>query len=283
MTRKRAKRLLSHVLLARYRARNRYSRTMLTGTEPVVVSLTTFGARADVVYAAIESIGTGRAKPRRIVLWLDDPRITENLPASLRRLEGRGLEIRLTDNLGPHTKYYPSLSLDGVAGLPLVTADDDIIYPRRWLADLLATANDHPGEVCCHRAFVVATRGTGVAPYSTWPNCRSTQATVTNFATGVSGVLYPPTMLEELRRRGTAFMATTPKADDVWLHWVALRAGIPIRQVRPVPHHFPFIPGTQEVGLVNENVAEGANDRWISQVYDETDAATLTAAGAPAR
>lgn len=78
-------------------------------------------------------------------------------------------------------------------------------------------------------------------------------------------------------------MATTPKADDVWLHWVALRAGIPIRQVRPVPHHFPFIPGTQEVGLVNENVAEGANDRWISQVYDETDAATLTAAGAPAR
>ena len=283
MVRKRAKRLWSHVLFAWYRARNRFSRAILTGTAPTVVSLTTFGTRAEVAYVAIESIGAGRVRPRRLVLWLDDPRIVENLPSSLRRLERRGLEIRLTDNLGPHTKYYPSLTLEGTDGLPLVTADDDILYPRRWLADLLAASEAHPAEICCHRAFVVATRGADLAPYSTWPNCRTTQARPMNFATGVSGVLYPPAMLAALRRRGTAFMATTPKADDVWLHWVALREGIPVRQVRPKPRHFPFIPGTQEVGLVNQNVGEGANDRWIAATYDETDVARLVAAGAPER
>jgi len=281
--RKRAKRLASHLWFAWYRARNRFSRAMLTGTAPTVVSLTTFGTRADVVYVAIESIGAGRVRPRRLVLWLDDPRIIDNLPATLRRLQRRGLEIHLTDNLGPHTKYYPSLTLEGIDGLPLVTADDDILYPHGWLADLLAASRAHPAEVCCHRAFVVATRGTGLAPYSTWPNCRTTQAGPMNFATGVSGVLYPPAMLAALRGRGTAFMATTPKADDVWLHWVALREGIPVRQVRPKPRHFPFIPGTQEVGLVNQNVGEGANDRWIAATYDETDVARLVAAGAPER
>ena len=53
----------------------------------------------------------------------------ESRPESLRRLERRGLEVRLTQNYGPHTKYYPSLA-DAIAdGLPLVTADDDILYP----------------------------------------------------------------------------------------------------------------------------------------------------------
>lgn len=279
--RKLGKRALSHALLAALRVRNIVGRRSVVGDAPVVVSLTTYGQRASSVWAAVESIGAGSVRPQRLVLWLDDARIHAALPPSLRRLEKRGLEVRLTENLGPHTKYYPTLALTADQPVSLVTADDDILYPRTWLAELLDAARRHPGEVVCHRAFVVRVDADHLAPYASWPNCRSDRPSPTHFATGVSGVLYPPLMQAELRERGTAFMASTPKADDVWLHWVALRAGVGVRQVRSTPRHFPFIPGTQAGGLVNANVGEAMNDRWISQVYDATDARALAEAGAP--
>lgn len=165
--------------------------------------------------------------------------------------------------------------------MSLVTCDDDILYPRHWLADLIDASKQNPATVCCHRAFVVGLRGGQISPYSTWPNCRTTEPSVTNFATGVSGVFYPPAMLDALRERGLVFIDKTLKADDVWLHWVALRNQIPIHQVNSQPRHFPTIPGSQATGLVHSNVGAAANDRWIAQVYDRDDYVALDRAGAP--
>jgi hypothetical protein len=281
--RKRAKRAQSHVWLAWLKAVNDRSRRSVLGDSEVIVSLTTFGSRLDSVAYTIEAIGAGTARPRRMVLWLDDPQAYTNRPPSLRRLEARGLDVRLTENLGPHTKYFPVLESAVTSGLPVVTADDDILYPRSWLSDLLSAASEHPTVISCYRASVVALTAdrSGVASYSDWPRCTDTETSTARFATGVSGVYYPPTMLRELRRRGTAFVDTCLKADDIWLHWVALRAAIPVRQIAVKPRHFPLIPGTQDQTLMAGNVAQGRNDDYIAGLYDAEDIAHLAAAGAP--
>jgi hypothetical protein len=279
--RKRVKRARSHVWSAWLRAVNARSTRSVLGTADVVVSLTTFGTRLDSVAVTIESIAAGTRRPRRLVLWLDDAQAFASRPAALRRLEGRGLEVILTENYGPHTKYFPALDGAIDAGLPLVTADDDILYPRWWLAGLLTAAADHPAAVNCYRASVVAVTGGRLAPYERWPRCTDTMTSVARFGTGVSGVHYPVIMLEELRRRGTAFVDVCLKADDIWLHWVALRAGIPIRQIAPTARHFPIIPGTQEQSLMADNVGRGQNDGYIAGLYDEGDVTALVAAGAP--
>lgn len=279
--RKRAKRGQSHVWLAWLMAVNARSRRTVLGDAEVIVSMTTFGARLSSVAYTIETIGAGRARPRRIVLWLDDAEQHANRPASLRRLEARGLEVRLTENLGPHTKYFPVLDDAVAAGLPVVTADDDILYPRSWLSRLLAAAAAHPTAVNCYRASVISLSGDRVASYDDWPRCTDTEVSVARFGTGVSGVHYPLTMLDELRRRGTAFVDLCLKADDIWLHWVALRAGIPVRQIDARPRHFPLVPGTQEHSLMATNVARRRNDEYVANLYDSDDVAALAAAGAP--
>lgn len=280
--RKRVKRTYSHLWLMLLRARNATATTAVTGETPVVVSLTTFGKRLSTVAYAVESIGKGTRLPRRLILWLDDPDAFENRPMSVRRLEQRGLEVRLTSNYGPHTKYYPALSTVLAEGLPLVTADDDILYPRTWLARLLDAAVAHPEQVNCYRASVVTVQGEQLAPYVSWPRCTDTVASVTRFATGVSGVFYPRSMLVALHDHGDAFMQSCSRADDLWLHWVALNTGVEVRQISARPRHFPYIPGTQDVGLVNDNVQGGSNDAQIANLYSAGDAATLVAAGAPA-
>jgi hypothetical protein len=206
---------------------------------------------------------------------MDDAEGYADRPAALRRLELRGLEVRLTENYGPHTKYYPSLPLALAEELPLVTADDDILYPPSWLDRLLRAGKAYPDVVSCYRASVIFTAGHRPAPYSSWPRCRSTRTSLSHFATGVSGVYYPVAMLHALTGRGTQFMTHCPKADDIWLHWVALQERIGIRQISSTPRHFPYIPGTQEHTLVAENVLQGANDVSIAALYTPDDVGSL--------
>lgn len=276
--RKKAKRAWSHVWLAGLRLRNRVSSASVLGAVPVLVSLTSYGTRVATVAYAIESIAAGRARPRRLVLWLDDRAQYDDRPAAVRRLEARGLEVRLTENWGPHKKYFPALPLALDDGLALATVDDDTLYPPSWLSGLDAAAQAAPDEVLCYRANIVQVDREGMAPYATWPRCRDTTSSVALFATGVSGVWYPLGMLRALQDRGTAFVRYAPRADDIWLHWVALRAGIRVRQLSATPRNFPYIPGTQTKTLVQENVDRGGNDRLVAGLYEASDIAALAGA-----
>ncbi|MHA7155251.1 hypothetical protein [Arthrobacter sp. TMN-50] len=270
--RKGARRLRNILLWCYLAVRNVVVREKITGSTPVVVSITTYGRRIDAAAIAIESIARGNTKPSRIILWLDDPARHASRPAALRRLEARGLEVLLTSNLGPHTKYFPYVQSVQDHRFPLVTADDDIMYPINWLRRLHLAYLDHPTSINCHWASRILLGDGSVRSYHTWPNCSDTRADFSNVALGVSGVIYPPAMLEELAKRGTAFLDLSPTADDIWLHWVALQAGYPARQISPTPRHFGLIPGTQEEALMKSNNVEGSgNDAWIRGLYSASD------------
>jgi hypothetical protein len=275
-TRRRRRHFHSTLLLWRLILRNARTSVPVVGDAPAVVSLTSFGRRIDQVAYAIESIAGGSVRPRRLILWLDEPLSLGDLPPALLRLQSRGLEIRETVDHGPHKKYFPYATSESAHTLPLVTADDDVLYPRSWLAGLLSAYTALPDAVHCYRANVAMAQDGAFLPYTEWPRCTTTRASRAHFATGVSGVLYPPMMLKDLARRGTAFVEAAPTADDIWLHWVALRLGLPVCQVAARPVHFPLIRGSQETSLTAANVQGGGNDRWIRGLYDEGDVLIVT-------
>ncbi len=220
-------------LRPRLLVRNHKSAESVIGSAAANVSLTSYGKRISTVWQTIETIGAGTVKPRRLILWLDDRDVYLDPPATLKRLQTRGLEIRHCRDYGPHKKYFPYVNevLPDEPACTLVTADDDVYYPPTWLAELLAA--HRPGEVTAFRARI---RSDGA--YRTWPMCTTTEASETVFATGVSGVAYPPELLGVLRDRGEAFANVCPRADDYWLHYAAVATGIPIRQVRDVAAYF---------------------------------------------
>ena len=281
--RKRAKRVLAVVWGICLQVCNRWRKGSVLGSASVAVSLTSHGDRIENVALTVESIASGSVRPGRLVLWLDDAARFASLPASLRRLQRRGLEVRLTENYGPHTKYFPYVvGQDGPHVVPLVTADDDVLYPPWWLRTLVGEHQSMPDAVHCYRASVVQVDGERLAPYNDWPRCKDREANVARFATGVSGVIYPLRMLEELRSRGAAFRDVCPRADDVWLHWVALRTGTPVRQVSRHPQHFPVIRGSQKVTLMSGNVHDGGNDTQIGALYEPQDVSRLRQVAASA-
>lgn len=261
--------------------RNRISGAPVVASGGPVVSMTSYGSRMQSVHLVLESIGAGALLPSRLILWIQDPDTFHSRPSAIRRLETRGLEVRLTDNYGPHTKYFPYLLSTDTLSLPLVIADDDVLYPRTWLAALWNAYCEDAAVVNCHRAHVMPIIDGVISPYARWQACKTNQPAFRHFATGVGGCIYPPEFLVILKHAGSGFLGICPKADDVWLHANALRAGLQIRQIGRRSLDFPFLPGTQNNSLSSYNAVQGGNDRQIALTYTERDIARVCAESKP--
>lgn len=257
---------------------NLFRRDPITARDGPIVSMTTHGRRIRSAYVAIESIARGKRRPSRIVLWMDEGEKALPLPRSILRLKRRGLEVRFSTRRGPHNKYYAHLAETEEFTRALVTADDDVIYPAWWLQVLIDAHETSPERIHCFRAHRFTLNDRIPAPYSTWPECTSTTPSPLNFATGVSGVIYPMRFQVELKAAGDAFMACTPRADDVWLHAMAVRGGWTIQQIRRRAIHFEEVRANRHAALHEENVREGGNDEQIRKTYGEDDLRKLISA-----
>lgn len=230
---------------------NLCSQRPITGSCDVDVSMTTYGGRTRRAWRALETIGRGTLRPRSIVLWHHDEAVVRNPPNTLRRLMKRGLVIKHCVDYGPHKKYFPHVMEENLER-PLVTADDDVLYPRGWLARLVAAYP--PVNVVAYRTRVMSDD-----PYASWPLCETTDPSENLMATGTSGVLYPPEVLAVLRERGDEFMRVCPRADDFWLHFAAVASGVQTRQVSDLAAQWwPTRP--KQRGLMHDNQLDGGND-----------------------
>lgn len=248
----------------------------LTSTAPAVatggpvVSLTSFGKRARTVAFTIESIAQGDLLPSRLLLWLDEPALLAAPSAMLARLQSRGVEVLGTENWGPHKKYFPFVTSQAAFDTPLVTADDDVLYPASWLSSLMARYRAHSDDVHCYRARVAGIKEGRLTPYASWKECGTTEPSHRHFSIGMAGVLFPPSVLQQLQTHGSKFRETCPRTDDIWLNLQAQRVGARVRQVRARPEYFMLLPGTQKSGLLHGNVHDG-NDAALGAVYEQAD------------
>lgn len=253
-------------------------RAVVDDQATVVVSLTTHSVRISRVHRTIESIGRGRVRPQRLILWLGLGERERPLPPPLQRLRARGLEVRYAEDCGPHTKYFPYVCSEPKHLVAMVTADDDTWYPRFWLDRLCHAHTAQPELVHCYRARRIQLKDSGLAPYATWPFVVSNQPGPTVFATGVCGVIYPPALLDTLRDAGTAFQSCCPKADDLWLHVTALRSGFVARQLDAKAAEFDTMPSTQSIALWHQNLILSGNDPQAAATYTQADVARLRVA-----
>lgn len=260
--------------------RNRFSNESLLGDADVVVSLTSHGSRLQTVHAAIETIAAGTIRPRRFMLWVDDEseKNTALRQPGIKRLVHRGLEIAVFRRIGPHSKYYPYVALEAQHTLPLVTADDDILYDRRWLSRLLEAHLERPDIIHCYRAHQFSLDDAGrPSSYRSWELCSTRRPSFATFLTGVSGVIYPARFLEYIKNEGEEFLRNAPSADDVWLNSRAVKYSMRVSQLEARARMFPTIVGSQKDALWRVNAPEvsdstglqSGNDAQIRASYDE--------------
>ena len=241
----------------------------------LIVSLTTIPERIGKVHFCLDSLLRQSVKPDRLILWLsesDDPdrqRVAKDaLPELLTRLQRRGLEIRWCRDIRSFRKIIPTMRTFPDA--LIVTADDDIFYPRHWLKDLYEVYQREPQYIHCHRAHLIRYDAENQPlPYRQWEFLArgSRGPSLDLVPTGVGGVLYAPDHLHPEVLNEDSFLELCPRADDVWLKAMSLLKGVLCKKIAPNLFHLHGIQIPNNLSLSVSNVLQDGNDPQIQAVF----------------
>ena len=234
-----------------------------------IVSLTSYGTRLQsTAPIAIASMLHGNVLPDKIILWVaeEDRQIAEQ-NNQLQILQEKGLEIRCCEDLKSYKKLIPALQ-----EFPndfIITADDDLLYPKNWLEQIMEYHKTHPNKIICHRVHEIRVDAEhNLLPYNDWNWCIEPQEQERIFPTGGAGTLYPPHCLHSDVFNKDLFMKLAPQADDVWFWAMALLNGNSHVVIKNGYSNSIIDIGVQNNALQNRNVASGGNDLQLKAVIE---------------
>lgn len=197
---------------------------------PVIISIASKEEHFNGLVITLYSLFNQKFRPDRIVLWLSSKYTLNDLPYEITRFLKNGLEIRFVKDIYSYTKTI--YALKEFSNSIIVTAEDDIYYPKNWLKKLYYSYILNPMDIQVHSACRVDFREGKVLPYKDWQkHVKEDSSRYENFPKSVSGILYPPECFSKEVLREDIFLKYTPCADDVWLWVMALLNGRKIRVV----------------------------------------------------
>ena len=248
-----------------YVSQKRLLSTQKSKSIECVVSLTSYGKRLNSLHLTLISILTQSVQPKKVIVWLATG---EHLTRELNALSPY-VSFRFCDDLRSYKKLIPTLKLE--LELPIVTFDDDVIYPVDQLERLYQTYLANPKTVICHRAHEIRFTSKGLLPYNEWVFDSSEQGeSKVLIPIGIGGVLYPPGCFTKEVTNESLFMELCPNADDIWFKYMALKNGVKTKLVsNPTPYKdYLHVAGTEQNSLWKLN--KTANDKQLANLlsYD---------------
>ena len=199
----------------------------------LTVSLTSYGKRVkNFAPYAVFSILNQTVLPDRIVLNLDKNSWDKNnIPALLKKLEKLGVVIQFVEDIGPHTKFIPTLSRypDDV----IITVDDDVYYERNTIEELWnAYWTSDRRTVICRAGKCLIKENDRFKLYSKQPDLSEFSDSPCKLPFGVAGVLYPPHLFSDEIFNIGQIKRLCPKADDIWFGIMELREKIKVDYIK---------------------------------------------------
>lgn len=234
----------------------------------IIVSLTSFPKRFSQLDLCLKSLVIQQFKPNRIIVYLGSDSKREMLTETMLKYEKYGVEYRFDEkeNLMPHKKYF--YAMQEFPDAIVVTADDDVIYPRDWLKLLYQSYKKYPNAVSARRVHLIKRNNKKLLPYDYWEDqCRRIKTpSMSLIATGNSGVLYPPHCFDKSAFDIEGIKKTSLRADDIWLKCMEVKNRVPVVWVPNWQVMLPEIDSFKNEKLSDENVFTRKNDEVLNSV-----------------
>ena len=199
----------------------------------IVVSLSAEEESFDSLEYTLYSIFNQKVKPDNIVLWISDKYELSDLPYSVTKFVKNGLDIRFVEDKASYTKIIYALNefKDSI----IVTADENIYYPKSWLSKLYMSYILNPNDIHVHTAAIMSERPDKTAPLCEWNKFANTEkAGYKYFPVQTGGVLYPPNCFAGEVSREDIYKKKINTTWDIWSWVMALLAD---RKIRIVKNH----------------------------------------------
>ena len=251
--------------------------------EKIIVSLTSFPARINIVVKTIKTLLTQTLKPDAVILWLAPeqfPNGEKDLPQELLDLKQYGLTIDWYKDIRSYKKIIPTLKK--YPNAVIITTDDDIYYAPDTVESLYKSYLEHRNEVHAHRCDWLKVveedaktvshpspllQGEGMTEVVQtqkkvikWEKTRELYldrhrgvASFHNRLTGYGAVLYPPNCFYKDVCDESLIKELIPTHDDIWLWAMATLNGYKTRLVKGYSESINYVENSQQYGLCKIN------------------------------
>lgn len=239
--------------------------------EKVIISLTSYGRRVrKTLPLTITSLLKQTYKPDMVLLWLDYSWQNKDLPSRLKKLIDYGLTIKYCEDIKSYKKLIPTL-LD-YPNEVIITTDDDVYYRKNVVERLIIYHKNSPGKILCNDAHLPKINSDGIiSPYCLWEHDVFGKDNKIVFPVGIGGCLYKKEYLYNDVCAKDLFLQLSPKADDIWLYFMAIMNGtghivLPYEGnvLIPLDNFYQLLH--KDSSLSNTNYRESLNDSQISAV-----------------
>ncbi|AMK15420.1 glycosyltransferase [Methanobrevibacter olleyae] len=229
--------------------------TSIKRKNKIIVSLTSFPERMQDIYFCLFSLLNQNFKPDEVILWLSDeqfPNKENDVPQNVLDLKNNGLTIKWCKDIGSYKKLLPSL--EEYPNDFIVTADDDIFYPKNWLKNIWEEHKKYPNEIIsCRTRIISYNSDKSFNNYNDWKLAlKGRRPSYFNFFTTGGGTLFIPNSLSKHIFDEKLFLELCPLADDIWFWAMAVLNKTKIKCVdNPMPI-LCYINPARDLGLLNE-------------------------------
>jgi hypothetical protein len=240
-------------------------RTTAPRAERIVVSLSTIPSRTAHLRPVLHSLLDQTEPADRIVLALPQfsaregraypPVAALDLPA--------GIEVLACDDLGPATKLLPALAAEPAAAI--VVVDDDVVYPRDFIATLLAAHRQQPAAAVGYRG-VRLKAGTPFVDLEHRFGSAVAAPTPVDVLFGTWGYLIPPGALDGAVHDLVAHPEHLRWVDDIWISGHLARRGVG-RLVVPARSIPIETANARRAALTDGPNRSGENDRRAIEMF----------------
>jgi hypothetical protein len=183
----------------------------------VIISFTTIPSRIGEIKPMIDSICNQTFKPNSILLWL--PKTYKRSKSELKIpdfIKRSNIRIELCKDVGPFTKLYYILKQEyNNKETIIVTADDDVYYPPKWLEGLIKQSKKTPNKAIGYRGRILENKldyKSGQLMFGA-PTRKPLNVDV---ITGTWGALYKPKFFSEFIFNNE-MLSSNFMVDDIWI------------------------------------------------------------------
>ena len=231
-------------------------------SKDVIISLTSYPARFKNLHIVIRSLLHQSIRAEKIVLYLGKDSNGISLPKRLLKLQKFNFIIKYDyPDIKPHKKYF--FSMQEFPEKNIITVDDDLIYDRNLVRDVLNCNEKYPSCVCARRVNLITKKNEVCNMYKDWEweYKDVLEPSFSLLATGCGGVLYPSNILPPETFDIENIKKYCLDTDDIWLKFMELKNNVKVVFTNSKVIHPLTIRHTQEDSLMQTNTKnENIND-----------------------
>lgn len=246
-----------------------------------VVSFTSISSRINRVEKTVKSILNQTVKPQSINLYISSgPYLIdegiEKKSEILKIIFDLGVNIYFTKNIGPYRKQYPVIEqlrrFHAPNNTPIITIDDDVIYPKNIFENLLKDF-DVNNAVVAHRGREITISNTNkkIDKYKNFI-IPTKKTSLSNIGTGKNGIAYKLGYFPVDKKYFVGHILA-PTADDLWCKMISGLYCIPTTILEPKAAYdsrldFPESDPKDKKSLFHNYNAKGKNDYALNSLEE---------------